>query len=159
MMSFNISTSQPNLWRDSCAVSEPLNNMSRCTAQVSDTKPLYVKIFIITVYIVIIVVAVGGNTLFSYVIMTQRKLRSVTNMFLLNLAVSDILKAIICIPFSFMPNVIYYYWPYGELMCPVVCYTQVSCYLYHVTEHYAPSARFLRVHKTWVHFRYMHSCN
>ncbi|RUS91012.1 hypothetical protein EGW08_001229, partial [Elysia chlorotica] len=90
-----------------------------------DEQPLYAQIIIVLMYVLIIIVAVGGNLLFSYVIVMRAKMPSVTNLFLLNLAISDLMKAIICNPFTFMANLIWMYWPYGEFLCPVVTYIQV----------------------------------
>ena len=88
-------------------------------------QPLYAQVIIVLMYVLIIIVAVGGNLLFSYVIVMRAKMPSVTNLFLLNLAISDLMKAIICNPFTFMANLIWMYWPYGEFLCPVVTYIQV----------------------------------
>ncbi|CAG5128093.1 unnamed protein product [Candidula unifasciata] len=88
-------------------------------------QPLYAQIIIVLMYVLIIIIAVGGNLLFSYVILTRPKMRSVTNLFLLNLAISDIVKAVVCNPFAFMANLILLHWPYGDFMCPLVTYVQV----------------------------------
>ncbi|KAK3776164.1 hypothetical protein RRG08_016304 [Elysia crispata] len=90
-----------------------------------EEQPLYTQVIIVLMYVLIIIVAVGGNLLFSYVIVMRAKMPSVTNLFLLNLAISDLMKAIICNPFTFMANLIWMYWPYGEFLCPVVTYIQV----------------------------------
>lgn len=91
----------------------------------SDVQPLYAQVIIVLMYILIIIIAVGGNLLFSYVILMRPKMRSITNMFLLNLAISDIVKAVVCNPFAFMANLILLHWPYGDLMCQIVTYIQV----------------------------------
>lgn len=91
----------------------------------TDVQPIYAQIIIVLMYILIIIIAVGGNMLFSYIILMRPKMRTVTNLFLLNLAISDIVKAVICNPFAFMANLILLYWPYGDLMCRVVTYVQV----------------------------------
>lgn len=84
---------------------------------------------ILTFYSLIIVVAVGGNVVVCYIVLANRGMRTVTNFFLLNLAFSDITKALICIPFSFVANLLQY-WPFGSVMCPFVFYMQaVSVFL------------------------------
>lgn len=75
-------------------------------------------------YSVLFVVAVGGNFLVCCVILGQERMRTVTNFFLLNLAIGDMAKGLICIPFTFVVNVIVPYWPFGDFMCPFVSYTQ-----------------------------------
>ncbi|CAG7734509.1 unnamed protein product, partial [Allacma fusca] len=42
-----------------------------------------------------------------------------TNYLIANLALGDLLMAIFCVPFSYIP-VLYQYWPFGEIMCHVL---------------------------------------
>ena len=51
-------------------------------------------------------------------------MRTVTNVFIMNLAIGDLLMAILCIPFTPTANLLFYAWPFGSLMCRVVCYAQ-----------------------------------
>ncbi|KAF9409027.1 hypothetical protein HW555_011476, partial [Spodoptera exigua] len=51
-------------------------------------------------------------------------MKTVTNYFIVNLAVGDILMTLFCVPFSFVPMLILRYWPFGFVMCKVVNYTQ-----------------------------------
>lgn len=88
-------------------------------------QPVYVTVIVVLMYTLIIIVAVGGNVLVCYIILSRATMRTVTNLFLLNLAVSDIMKAVICNPFTFVANLILLYWPFGEFMCPFVTYVQV----------------------------------
>ncbi|ESO89275.1 hypothetical protein LOTGIDRAFT_105957 [Lottia gigantea] len=77
-------------------------------------------------YSLLIAVAVGGNLAVCYIILSSRKMRGmITNLFLLNLAFSDVVKAVICNPFTFVANLILMYWPFGAFMCPLVTYIQV----------------------------------
>nr|KAG5714629.1 hypothetical protein BaRGS_000117 [Batillaria attramentaria] len=87
-------------------------------------QPLYVTVIIVLMYTLLIIVAVGGNVLVCYIILSRAAMRTVTNLFLLNLAVSDIMKAVICNPFTFVANLILLSWPFGEFMCPFVTYVQ-----------------------------------
>lgn len=81
-------------------------------------------IFLI-LYASITVVAIVGNFVVCYIIVTEKMLRSVTNLFLFNIAIADITKTIILVPFSFMPNLLLAYWPFGKSMCPFVLYSQI----------------------------------
>ncbi|KAK3091383.1 hypothetical protein FSP39_019456 [Pinctada imbricata] len=56
-------------------------------------------------------------------------MRSVTNLFLLNIAFTDIVKAIVFVPFNYIPNLLYNYWPFGSFMCSLVGYIQVVAVL------------------------------
>lgn len=84
----------------------------------------FVNVILLCLYSIIFFVAVGGNLLVVLVILGQQRMRTVTNFFLLNLAVGDIAKALICIPFTFVVNGLVPYWPFGSFMCPFVLYTQ-----------------------------------
>ena len=92
--------------------------------------PVYVQIIFVIFYGLVILVAVGGNVLVCHIILVFQRMRTATNFFLLNLAISDILMAILCIPLTFVSNVMLTYWPFGNVMCPVVTYIQaVSVFL------------------------------
>lgn len=84
----------------------------------------FINIFWLILYATLFVAAVGGNLLVFSVVLGQKSMRTVTNFFLLNLAVSDIAKGLICIPFTFVINVLVPYWPFADFMCPFVLYTQ-----------------------------------
>ena len=51
-------------------------------------------------------------------------LLQVTNIFIVNLAIGDILMAILCIPFTFISNLLLQYWPFGSTLCSLVSYSQ-----------------------------------
>jgi hypothetical protein len=81
------------------------------------------RIFFIILYVIIIVLAVGGNLLVFLVIAVNRKLRTVTNTFILSLAVSDILIAALNMPLQLL----YYIkneWTLGWVMCKLSRYLQ-----------------------------------
>lgn len=84
------------------------------------------QIGIILVYTVLCVVAVVGNSCAVYVVISKRRMRNVTNYFIASLAVSDILMALFCIPFTFVANVLFNHWPFGAVLCPIVTYLQAA---------------------------------
>uniref|UniRef100_T1J5B1 G-protein coupled receptors family 1 profile domain-containing protein n=1 Tax=Strigamia maritima TaxID=126957 RepID=T1J5B1_STRMM len=75
-------------------------------------------------YIAITLAAVGGNSIVCYIVIAYQRMRTVTNFFIVNLAVGDITMAILCIPFTFVANFVTMYWPFGSIMCPIVTYAQ-----------------------------------
>ncbi|XP_013402794.1 RYamide receptor [Lingula anatina] len=92
--------------------------------------PGYVTGILIVLYSAITVLAIGGNSLVCYVVLAYQRMRTVTNYFIVNLAVSDILMAVLCIPLTFVANILLNYWPFGALLCPIVLYVQaVSVFL------------------------------
>ncbi|XP_013402807.1 RYamide receptor [Lingula anatina] len=87
--------------------------------------PTYLKVTLILLYAVIIVLAIGGNILVCYVVIAYQRMRTVTNYFIVNLAIGDILMAVFCIPMTFVANILLQYWPFGPFLCPVVLYIQI----------------------------------
>lgn len=69
------------------------------------------------IYITVFVVGLLGNTLSIYVVARYAKMKTVTNIYILNLALADELY-ILGIPFLGTQSVLSY-WPYGEFLCKV----------------------------------------
>ncbi|XP_052268187.1 RYamide receptor-like [Dreissena polymorpha] len=84
-----------------------------------------IQIFWLVSYSVLFIISVGGNCLVCLVVIGQERMRTVTNYFLLNLAIGDIAKGVLCIPFTFVINVLVPYWPFGSFMCPFIMYMQI----------------------------------
>lgn len=75
-------------------------------------------------YCTVFVVALLGNGLVCFVVQTSPRMKTVTNYFIVNLAVGDILMTLFCVPFSFVSMLVLRYWPFGGVMCKVVNYSQ-----------------------------------
>ncbi|XP_011891911.1 PREDICTED: gastrin/cholecystokinin type B receptor isoform X3 [Cercocebus atys] len=75
----------------------------------------------ITLYAVIFLMSIGGNVLIIVVLGLSRRLRTVTNAFLLSLAVSDLLLAVACMPFTLLPNLMGTF-IFGTVICKAVSY-------------------------------------
>lgn len=69
------------------------------------------------VYTIVFIVGLLGNTLAIYVVVRYAKMKTVTNMYILNLALADELY-ILGIPFL-GTNSALSYWPYGDFFCKV----------------------------------------
>jgi len=59
----------------------------------------------------------SGNALVCIVIIKKRDMRTVTNLFLLNMALSDILSTVFAIPSLLAIEISPQYWPLGDFMC------------------------------------------
>nr|O42179.1 RecName: Full=Somatostatin-like receptor F_48D10.1 [Takifugu rubripes]AAB86684.1 unknown [Takifugu rubripes] len=70
------------------------------------------------IYITVFVVGLTGNTLAIYVVLRYAGMKTVTNIYILNLAVADELY-IVGLPFLATQNVLSY-WPFGSFLCRVV---------------------------------------
>ncbi|XP_017872570.1 PREDICTED: allatostatin-A receptor [Drosophila arizonae] len=69
-----------------------------------------------------------GNALVILVVVVNQQMRSTTNLLIINLAVSDILFVIFCVPFTATDYVLPE-WPFGNLWCKFVQYMiVVTCH-------------------------------
>lgn len=86
----------------------------------------------ITLYSIIFILSVVGNGLVILTLVQNQRMRTVTNVFLLNLSVSDLLLAVLCMPFTIIPQLMRNF-IFGEFMCVTIRYFQavsvgVSCF-------------------------------
>ncbi|NXO87792.1 CCKAR protein, partial [Sitta europaea] len=75
----------------------------------------------VVLYLLIFVLSVGGNALVVAVLALNRRLRTVTNCFLLSLALSDLLLALCCMPFTLLPGLMGAF-IFGDVVCKLVAY-------------------------------------
>ncbi|CAG9579529.1 unnamed protein product [Danaus chrysippus] len=74
-------------------------------------------------YLLVFVVGLVGNCFVIAVVYRSPRMRTVTNFFIVNLAVADILVIVFCLPATLMSN-IFVPWVLGWLMCKTVPYVQ-----------------------------------
>ncbi len=110
------------------------------------------------IFAVIVLLGLIGNILVIYVILTRPKLRTVTNLLLLNLAVADVSFLLLCGSFSTVHYALAE-WPFGDTFCRVIQYLNyVTCYVTvytlvavsvvrFVTVVYGPQCRLIRDQK------------
>ncbi|XP_076646613.1 prolactin-releasing peptide receptor [Halictus rubicundus] len=87
-----------------------------------------VQIVFYIFYGVIFMLGVFGNVLVCYVVIRNRQMQTVTNLFITNLALSDVLLCVLAVPFTplytFLGG-----WIFGKTLCHLVPYAQgVSVY-------------------------------
>ena len=78
------------------------------------------KITKIVFYILILSASTFGNSMVAHMIITTRKMRTPSNILILNLAICDLLTPIISIVFDFILEENNYVWFYGEVMCKLL---------------------------------------
>ncbi|KAH8419525.1 hypothetical protein KR222_004073 [Zaprionus bogoriensis] len=87
-----------------------------------------VQLFFYVLYTTVFVLGVFGNVLVCYVVLRNRAMQTVTNIFITNLALSDILLCVLAVPFTplytFMGR-----WAFGRTLCHLVSYAQ-GCSIY-----------------------------
>lgn len=74
-------------------------------------------------YTIIFLLSIVGNVLVIITLTLNRSMRSVTNIFLLNLAVSDLLLGVFCMPFTLV-GVLLKNFVFGPVMCHLISYLQ-----------------------------------
>ncbi|XP_059219953.1 neuropeptide Y receptor type 2 [Stomoxys calcitrans] len=88
----------------------------------------FVQIFFCILYTTVFVLGVFGNVLVCYVVLRNRAMQTVTNIFITNLALSDILLCVLAVPFTplytFMGR-----WAFGRTLCHLVSFAQ-GCSIY-----------------------------
>ncbi|XP_071951459.1 cholecystokinin receptor-like [Antedon mediterranea] len=78
---------------------------------------------LITLYSITFLLAVVGNILVMVTIVQNKRMRTVTNVFLFSLSVSDLCVALLCMPFTLVGNVLRnFIFPYS--LCKVILYFQ-----------------------------------
>ncbi|XP_025049509.1 gastrin/cholecystokinin type B receptor [Alligator sinensis] len=75
----------------------------------------------VLLYGLIFALSVLGNALVVAVLALNRRLRTVTNAFLLSLALSDLLLALCCMPFTLVPNLMGTF-VFGDVVCKLMAY-------------------------------------
>lgn len=98
-------------------------NISSCDKDQLDSS-VYFQTTVYMLYISIFVLALLGNGMVCYIVHSSPRMKTVTNYFIVNLAVGDILMSLFCVPFSFFSILLLQYWPFGSLLCHLVNYSQ-----------------------------------
>lgn len=97
------------------------SNSSNHSYQFADVALLQTfKPLIIPCYVLVVLVGVIGNYLLLYVICRTRKMHNVTNFFIGNLAFSDMLMCVTCVPFTLAYAFNPHGWVFGRSMCYLV---------------------------------------
>ncbi|XP_014680760.1 PREDICTED: galanin receptor type 1-like isoform X2 [Priapulus caudatus] len=73
------------------------------------------------VFSLIFLVGLASNGLVLYVVLCSRSMRTITSLYLVNLAVADLILLVFCVPFITI-NYLLPYWPFGQIVCKVWTY-------------------------------------
>ncbi|OCT97161.1 pyroglutamylated RF-amide peptide receptor [Xenopus laevis] len=85
--------------------------------------PFRTKVAFVAICVLIFVLALFGNSLVLYVVTRSKAMRTVTNIFICSLALSDLLIGFFCIPFTMLQN-ISSNWLGGGFACKMVPFVQ-----------------------------------
>merc|ERR1712038_1417082 len=95
----------------------------RYQARVDDT----VYGFLVALYACMIVVGATGNLLVIFVVIRNRAMRTARNVFIVNLAISDLMLCLITMPLTLV-EILYQTWQFGDYpaACPVAALLQAT---------------------------------
>ncbi|XP_028319035.1 prolactin-releasing peptide receptor-like [Gouania willdenowi] len=97
------------------------NSSTNHSSQFADVALLQIfQPLIIPFYVLVVAVGVFGNYLLLYVICRSHKMHNVTNFFIGNLAFSDMLMCVTCVPFTLAYAFNPHGWVFGRSMCYLV---------------------------------------
>ncbi|KAJ8000889.1 hypothetical protein DPEC_G00185080 [Dallia pectoralis] len=105
-----------------CSAIDIYNNI-RFPDLEDSTKLVGVQVILILAYSTIILFGVIGNSLVIYVVYKFKALRTVTNFFIVNLAVADLLVNTLCLPFTLI-NTLHVGWRFGQVLCFMLPFSQ-----------------------------------
>ncbi|XP_033150359.1 cholecystokinin receptor type A [Drosophila busckii] len=84
-----------------------------------------VPIWVVPCYSIILLFAVVGNLLVLLTLVQNRRMRTITNVFLLNLAISDTLLGVLCMPVTLVGTLLRHF-IFGEFLCKLIQFAQAS---------------------------------
>uniref|UniRef100_A0A8C3NW16 G-protein coupled receptors family 1 profile domain-containing protein n=1 Tax=Cyanoderma ruficeps TaxID=181631 RepID=A0A8C3NW16_9PASS len=82
-----------------------------------------VKALLIVAYSVIIIMSLFGNMLVCHVVLKNKRMHSATSLFIVNLAVSDIMITLLNTPFTLV-RFVNSTWVFGKAMCHISRFVQ-----------------------------------
>ena len=86
------------------------------------------SVVFIILHVLLTCLAIGGNILLIYIITTlPRRYKKGETSYNASAAASDILMNCICVPFTALSEMIFYWWPFGTVMCPCLQFLQMTC--------------------------------
>ncbi|XP_069507543.1 histamine H2 receptor [Ambystoma mexicanum] len=89
-------------------------------------RPVLYNVLVGMLLVLIIIITICGNVVVCLAVRFDRKLRSLTNCFIVSLAITDLLLGILVLPFSAV-DLLYGEWPFGATFCNI--YTSLDVML------------------------------
>ncbi|CAH1794500.1 unnamed protein product [Owenia fusiformis] len=112
-----------NMTEPFCCFNETANSTMNCTGQGNPyTQEWYIQLIYYFFFVAMIVIATGGNIIVVWIVLAHKRMRTVTNYFLVNLAIADALISIFntSMNFTYLLN---QDWWYGRAWCKIVMFT------------------------------------
>ncbi|NP_001085544.1 somatostatin receptor 2 L homeolog isoform X1 [Xenopus laevis] len=109
------------LWFSSLSQLDIFGRVTPTNASISNSTTYYdmtSNAILTFIYFVVCIIGLCGNTLVIYVILRYAKMKTITNIYILNLAIADELF-MLGLPFLAM-QVALVHWPFGKVICRIV---------------------------------------
>ncbi|XP_068129250.1 neuropeptide Y receptor type 2-like [Hyperolius riggenbachi] len=153
-------------WYSRSTVS-PIHFSHGVNIMMDSTNTLGVQIVLIAAYSIIIILGLIGNSLVIYMIMKYKNMRTVTNYFIANLAVADLMVDSLCLPFTLVYTLMDE-WKFGLVLCHLFPYAQAMsvnvstltlivialdrywCIVFHLSSRISKKFSFSIITVTWV---------
>ncbi|XP_071768148.1 neuropeptide FF receptor 2 [Centroberyx gerrardi] len=114
-LGLNTTWEDQNLLNSSRLQEGPLTHQNITYVDFYLHKPSVAAVFTVS-YLLIFLVCMVGNGVLCFIVLRSKNMRTVTNLFILNLAISDLLVGIFCMPTTLVDNIITG-WPFGSVVC------------------------------------------
>lgn len=106
-----------------------LSNSSSGSSDDKESKNILGNVILIFGYGILFLISLFGNSIVMYVILKNRRMYTVTNFFIANMAISDLFLTVFNVPFNIARNLMHE-WPFGNLLCHLVNFSlMVSVYV------------------------------
>jgi tachykinin-like receptor len=80
--------------------------------------PLWRQVLWTLLFAGMVVVATGGNLIVIWIVLANKRMRTVTNYFLVNVSVADAMVSTLNVTFNYT-YMLYSHWPFGTLYCKI----------------------------------------
>ncbi|XP_033747097.1 RYamide receptor-like [Pecten maximus] len=91
--------------------------------------PEVFQFILLGMYAITCIIVLFGNGMICYTNFKIQSFRTVTNFFIVSLAITDIMMTLLCVPFSILSNLFFHYWPFWSFLCPIMMFMQTSSVL------------------------------
>ena len=118
LLSLSLNSSTPTLSPDELILNITGDPFTSTTEEPTNpyVAPWYLVIFYVSIFIPMVGVAAGGNLIVIWIVLAHKRMRTVTNYFLVNLAIADALISIFNTLFNFV-YMINSHWIFGRWYC------------------------------------------
>ena len=102
-----------------------MNGSDSCTIEKSFLLPWYHQVFWYLLYFIMVIVTAGGNLIVIYIVLADHKMRSLTNILIVNLSIADFMNATLNVLFNFTYMLNNLDWPFGSVYCRITDFVSV----------------------------------